>query len=1282
MSVDLNASNFGYFAFKPYSPLLSEKDQKTALALTIIMSIFCLIPGLIISAIVHAVKKDEMTALENSINNTAQKNITESNKPPIKSKLRNLSRPRPKSHLGLFPLKKKSSKKRPQSTPSPIADSDDNISLKKSDNAVVTNSPSKTDGAASVVLSSKKISEPAKIKERLLNIKERLFNIVDSFFAQKPTCTYADIWTVIGRIMPFDAIYTKAVDAALERIGSQIKTRYENGKLDKDDVFECFDNDPLIAKKFAEGRLPELTAFLKTLDSEFDPSEIEEASEDISDDSLAEAQLVLHRGITLYVEKFFSRSKINTGDFRNTLDGLVGFAANDVESVDFAIQELFSKIAEHYIEKKYDRDTTVELLKEMYQHPVIGKFVVENRERYYLPKDFVDELSQTNQIENESQDFAKLKADPSYRAAVSESFDIVTEVLSRHSSLSENLQSKKLWEVEKKIANFLYLLEPYAIKSNGRDSKIENKNDFDVEEKLFDLFVAIDNEVNAKDLNSLLSGFENQVWLRDYIISHDDLLDAYLVLREKTVEEKPASAADSFVQTLIAQVDVNNPNSLDLPLKALGNKWRESALVKSPLKEGIVRRSTPNLASMKELVSMRKAHQSFPINTSKAESPTMTKDQVVVAQHHESLPIFKEILKKLMHSLKNNVKPPVLKGMIQVMNNQDWLVQLLKTNEDLCDPWLNLIEYAYSDHSAMVTEPKDKVANNLVATDVKDLSTVDPKDEKGNDIIDFTGLDASVDLDDDSALEWPEAHLELDACLGLVNKNLSGGAANPYELLQTARLTLQKFLGDGEYAESMRSPAINGKYDQLFDLMAQLATDKTDATDKTFAPAIDIAVNADDALSLWPNAYVELDACMGLVAKSLAEGSTNSLALLQIVKTSLQKFWEGGEHVDSLKHPAINDKYELLYNHFLGLMVADLTDTKIADAAVKAEDAPVTSTTTEDEINKKMVEEARTAELLSWVNNVEDDVVNFDDAKEELKEGLELAKEYKGANPARQKLILVKLNSKLRLFLEDGAYHSALENDAVKVDYNRLTQRLAKLKAVDVAFKKDDPIVTNALAEAEVNSKLVEDARNAVDLGWFDELEGEDTTCEDAKLELKNALNLVDEYKDADPVRQRIIFVKLKSKMRKFEADKIYYEALNDEKVKADYDRLTQNLIDLVIFNSENAFNSEVTSKYNTQQFLTRINLEENLENKQESVQFSPLFKPFIVEVEDEDAEKNETVDVQVASTPDEREDIYETLNDLDNLCAEMAALSQVDNSQSLQDSTIALEELYREFID
>lgn len=69
MAVRLNTNNFGYFAFMPSSPLLSKKDQKVALALTILMSV--LTPGIghLISSIVYAVQKSQMTPLLAKIDN-------------------------------------------------------------------------------------------------------------------------------------------------------------------------------------------------------------------------------------------------------------------------------------------------------------------------------------------------------------------------------------------------------------------------------------------------------------------------------------------------------------------------------------------------------------------------------------------------------------------------------------------------------------------------------------------------------------------------------------------------------------------------------------------------------------------------------------------------------------------------------------------------------------------------------------------------------------------------------------------------------------------------------------------------------------------------------------------------------------------------------------------------------------------------------------------------------------------------------------------------------------
>lgn len=75
MSINLDVNNFGYFAFAPSSPLLSENDQKTALALTVLMGVFTCGVGHLISSIVYAVHNQEMTGLLSQINDLAQKNI-------------------------------------------------------------------------------------------------------------------------------------------------------------------------------------------------------------------------------------------------------------------------------------------------------------------------------------------------------------------------------------------------------------------------------------------------------------------------------------------------------------------------------------------------------------------------------------------------------------------------------------------------------------------------------------------------------------------------------------------------------------------------------------------------------------------------------------------------------------------------------------------------------------------------------------------------------------------------------------------------------------------------------------------------------------------------------------------------------------------------------------------------------------------------------------------------------------------------------------------------------
>lgn len=70
MAVHLDANNFGYFSFSTSSPLLSEKDQKTALALSIIMGIFTFGIGHLISSFVYASQKKQMSELLTIIEKT------------------------------------------------------------------------------------------------------------------------------------------------------------------------------------------------------------------------------------------------------------------------------------------------------------------------------------------------------------------------------------------------------------------------------------------------------------------------------------------------------------------------------------------------------------------------------------------------------------------------------------------------------------------------------------------------------------------------------------------------------------------------------------------------------------------------------------------------------------------------------------------------------------------------------------------------------------------------------------------------------------------------------------------------------------------------------------------------------------------------------------------------------------------------------------------------------------------------------------------------------------
>lgn len=80
MSVHLNGSNFGYFSFNPSSPLLSAKDQNTALALSIIMGIFTVGVGHLISSIVYSILKQQMSELLAKIDDTYRKSLSDKSK--------------------------------------------------------------------------------------------------------------------------------------------------------------------------------------------------------------------------------------------------------------------------------------------------------------------------------------------------------------------------------------------------------------------------------------------------------------------------------------------------------------------------------------------------------------------------------------------------------------------------------------------------------------------------------------------------------------------------------------------------------------------------------------------------------------------------------------------------------------------------------------------------------------------------------------------------------------------------------------------------------------------------------------------------------------------------------------------------------------------------------------------------------------------------------------------------------------------------------------------------
>jgi hypothetical protein len=75
VKVYLDSSNFGYFAFRTSSNLLSEKDRTIALALTIFMGIATCGVGHLISSIVYMICRDEMSKLESGSDSAFQKNL-------------------------------------------------------------------------------------------------------------------------------------------------------------------------------------------------------------------------------------------------------------------------------------------------------------------------------------------------------------------------------------------------------------------------------------------------------------------------------------------------------------------------------------------------------------------------------------------------------------------------------------------------------------------------------------------------------------------------------------------------------------------------------------------------------------------------------------------------------------------------------------------------------------------------------------------------------------------------------------------------------------------------------------------------------------------------------------------------------------------------------------------------------------------------------------------------------------------------------------------------------
>lgn len=906
-----------------------------------------------------------------------------------------------------------------------------NGGIKDSGGAIDLSSPFKADNAAHMTSSPSKTMGYSKIQERL-------FVTIDDFFAQKESLLSADIWTIIGRVVPFDAIFPKAVDAGLERIGAHVKVRYENGNITAADVLQYFDKDPIVAKKISGGKVPELTKFLKSLDPEFETSEGE-----ASDSSYDEAQLALRSGMTLYIEKMLSSPRIEA-NFQDMLDGLVNFAGDDVAGIDFAIQELLSKITQKSQEKSISQDVAFNLLQSLHQHPVICKRLVESREQYQLLKLFADGVSQQNGLRNDPVASPSNVLVDALHQTASDSFMMTLDALKMYGS-----GTKSLGQVQNDVSNFLDGLYFYALEAIAlTDDRAKAIHANEIRGMLSDLMVMIEDQVEPLNVNFLLAFFEGKNWLRDYITHYDQSLMLLLneILQRNALRNEPlvpsSAPSDPKMDALHTTAIDSYTTTLDT-LQMYGSSAKTLEQVQNDVSNF--------LDALKSYV---------------LETKALTDDRAKYVHTHE----IRGMLSDLLLTIKEQVSPQNLNALLAFFENQEWLRDFITDHDDLYDlyvplynRWIHLDELTYSldastDDFDRLTGSDDGLGGDI-AFDDSDIVASHEDAEIGDIFLgDSSDLVVSEDLDDDSELLWPEAHLELDACLKLMRKN------NPMK------------------------------------------------------PRLERAT----------------------VGRS--DEPINPFILIQTVKESLQKFMDGGEYMDALSSPAVNGKYEMLLNGVRELLLADTSDETSS------------STSSEDEVNDKLVADARASWAFGW-----DDVpvvAEYDDANVDLDDGLERANEYLASDPLMQKRILVQLNSIVQSFDEGSIHHQALENEAVSGKLDALKALLATLPSSHMAPKVDDESSEDSIKseEAPIEGEATVDEIAPSFFSWG--MSEEVPIYEEESAELDVALDLAAQYADADSGFRRRIQVQLKSTLQLFAENDSYQKSLENEDVNSKHENL------------------------------------------------------------------------------------------------------------------------------